>query len=114
MRGGKRAGAGRPPGRPPGAITKAKRELAEMAKDHALMALATLAQIAASGDSESARVSAATAILDRGYGKPPQLNTSNVDDFRRATDMTDDELLDIASRGRVDRPAKTNGSALTH
>jgi hypothetical protein len=53
-------------------VGKAKRALAEMAKDHAEAALATLHQIATSGESEGARVSAATAILDRAYGKPPQ------------------------------------------
>lgn len=43
-----------------------------MAKDHADAALTTLADIAKFGESESARVSAATAILDRAYGRPPQ------------------------------------------
>ena len=66
--GGRRPGAGRKPG----AVSKAKRELAEMAKDHAAEALATLVSIAKTGDSDSARVSAANAILDRGYGKPFQ------------------------------------------
>lgn len=66
--GGKREGAGRKPG----AVSAAKRQLAEMAKDHAEMALKVLADIASSGEGESARVSAATAILDRAYGKPSQ------------------------------------------
>lgn len=66
--GGRRPGAGRKPGK----VSKAKRELAEMAKEHAAAALRTLAEIAKSGESESARVSAATAILDRTYGKPTQ------------------------------------------
>ena len=66
--GGKRPGAGRKPG----AVAVAKRELAEMAKDHAAMALQTLVEIATRGEAESARVSAANAILDRGYGKPFQ------------------------------------------
>lgn len=67
--GGKRAGAGRKPG----AVSKAKRRLAEMAKDHAEAALATLAEIMRDGKApHSARVSACNAILDRGYGKPPQ------------------------------------------
>lgn len=66
--GGKRPGAGRKPG----AVSKAKRELAEMAKEHAAMALDVLVNVAQSGESDAARVSAATAILDRGYGKPFQ------------------------------------------
>ena len=69
MRGGKRPGAGRKPGE----VTKAKRELAEMAKDHAEAALDTLVSIHKNSDQPaSARVAAASAILDRGYGKPPQ------------------------------------------
>ena len=67
-RGGVRPGAGRKKG----AVSRAKRELAEMAKDHAELALQTLAQIAQSGESEAARVSAATAILDRGYASQPK------------------------------------------
>jgi hypothetical protein len=66
--GGARPGAGRKPGK----VSQAKRELAEMAKDHAADALATLAQIARSGESEQARVSAASHILDRAYGRPIQ------------------------------------------
>lgn len=68
QRGGKRPGAGRKPG----AVSKAKRQLSEMAKDHAEAALKTLADIAKSGTSESARVSAATALLDRAFGRPMQ------------------------------------------
>ena len=69
QRGGARPGAGRKPGK----VSAAKRELAEMAKDHAEDALKTLVSIAKSTSaSEAARVSAAVAILDRGYGKPRQ------------------------------------------
>lgn len=67
-RGGARPGAGRKRGK----VGKAKRELAEMAKEHAEAALLTLVEIAASDAAPSARVSAATAILDRAYGKPRQ------------------------------------------
>lgn len=66
--GGKRAGAGRKPG----AVSKAKRELAEMAKGHAERALSVLAEIMVSSESDAARVSAANSILDRGYGRPFQ------------------------------------------
>jgi len=67
-RGGARPGAGRKRGK----LGKAKRELAEMAKDHAETALLTLVEIATGDGAASARVSAATAILDRAYGKPRQ------------------------------------------
>ena len=68
QRGGKRPGAGRKPGR----VSAAKRSLADMAKTHAAAALKALVDIAKDGESEGARVSAATAILDRAYGKPTQ------------------------------------------
>ncbi|MDO8800062.1 hypothetical protein [Phenylobacterium sp.] len=68
-RGGARPGAGRKPG----AVSQAKREIAEMAKDHAETALQVLVTVANNTQAPSAaRVSAATAILDRGYGKPRQ------------------------------------------
>jgi len=67
-RGGARPGAGRKPGK----LGAAKRALSEMAKDHAETALQTLVHIATKGEGEAARVSAANAILDRAYGKPPQ------------------------------------------
>lgn len=66
--GGKRAGAGRKPG----AVSKAKRELADMAKDKAARALEVLAEIMEGSESDSARVTAANSILDRGYGRPFQ------------------------------------------
>ena len=69
QRGGKRPGAGRKPGK----VGAAKRALSEMAKDHAKAALWTLAKIQADDAAPAAaRVSAATAILDRAYGKPAQ------------------------------------------
>ena len=73
--GGARKGAGRKPGK----VSEAKRQIAEMAKDHGETALAVLVQVATQGESEAARVSAANAILDRGYGKPVQQvdNTSS-------------------------------------
>jgi hypothetical protein len=44
----------------------------ELARQHTETALKTLVTIATAGQSEAARISAATAILDRGYGRPPQ------------------------------------------
>ncbi|MGK2922319.1 MAG: hypothetical protein ACSLE4_05965 [Methyloceanibacter sp.] len=67
-RGGTRPGAGRKKGK----VGQAKREMAEMAKEHAETALLTLVEVASGDCAASARVSAATAILDRAYGKPPQ------------------------------------------
>jgi len=38
---------------------------------------------------------AADHILDRSYGKPPQFSTTDAGQFRRACDLTDDELVAI-------------------
>lgn len=73
--GGKRPGAGRKPG----AVSKAKRELAAIAKEHAEDALAVLVEIMRNGENEAARISAANAVLDRGYGKPMQAMTHGGD-----------------------------------
>jgi hypothetical protein len=65
-RGGKRTGAGRPAGAP----NKVNADLREAAQQYTSEALATLRTICNSGASEAARVAAASAILDRGHGKP--------------------------------------------
>ena len=70
--GGKRQGAGRPAGSRNRATAVQKATLSELAREHTDVALSALAEIASSGASESARVSAATALLDRGYGRPRQ------------------------------------------
>jgi hypothetical protein len=60
--------SGNPRGRP-----KRDLEVAELARDHTEAALATLATIIEDAAAPaSARVAAATAILDRGWGRPPQ------------------------------------------
>jgi hypothetical protein len=71
-RGGRRAGAGRKAGAKNRATKEIKATLEDLAREHTGAALQTLADICAKGSSESARVAAATALLDRGYGKPKQ------------------------------------------
>lgn len=70
--GGARKGAGRPKGSRDRATKDHIAGIAEMARMHTQTALDALVQIASRGESEAARVSAATAILDRAYGKPQQ------------------------------------------
>ena len=60
----------------------------------------TLADIAKKG-TPGARVSAAIALLDRAYGKPPQFNTNDAGSFKRAVEMSDDELAAIAARAKL-------------
>lgn len=73
--GGKRPGAGRPKGSRSAATKEQIANLSDLAKMHSKAALDALVHVATKGESEAARVSAATAILDRGYGKPVQATT---------------------------------------
>lgn len=71
-RGGRRSGAGRPKGARSRATKQAKATLSDLARQHTATALKVLVDVAKDGESESARVAAANAILDRAYGKPRQ------------------------------------------
>lgn len=71
-RGGKRPGAGRPKGSRDRATIEQRGTLEELARAHTSTALNVLVSVAQASDSDAARVSAANAILDRGYGKPSQ------------------------------------------
>ena len=71
-RGGARPGAGRPAGSENRDTAAARRALSELTAGHIEVALGALADIAANGQSEAARVSAACALLDRTFGRPRQ------------------------------------------
>lgn len=71
-RGGKRQNAGRKAGAKSVATKEVKLTLEELAREYAPAALKTLADICTNGGGESARVAAASALLDRGFGKPKQ------------------------------------------
>lgn len=71
-RGGARPGAGRKKGVRDKATGEQRASLEELARTHTEAALAVLVRVATSGESESAMVSAANSILDRGYGRPRQ------------------------------------------
>ena len=87
--GGARPGSGRKPGK----VSKAKLDIAERARTHGPAALKTLAEIMQDTDApHNARVSAANALLDRGYGRPMQ-----------AVEMTGKDSGPIAITGVVRR-----------
>jgi hypothetical protein len=45
----------------------------------------------------AARVSAGIALMDRAYGKAPAFSTTNVGEFRKAIELSDDELIRIVA-----------------
>ena len=84
--------SGNPSGRP--AVVKHVRELA---REHTELAISTLIEICRDGDSASARVAAATQLLDRGFGKPTQevmaTITHSHEAMLDALDRVDDEIV---------------------
>lgn len=81
--------SGNPGGRP-----KELASIQKMARDEAETAIKALVKVATSGKSESARVAAATQLLDRGFGRPPQMVTDDANEMLRvisAEPMTADE-----------------------
>lgn len=87
--------SGNPTGRPKSDII-----IKELAKEHSEIALNTLVEIATNKKSkESARVQAAVAILDRGWGKPSQsienlnVNASLEDFLMRVAEQ--ESIIDI-------------------
>jgi hypothetical protein len=103
-KGGKRAGAGRKKGSRDRATIEQKGTLEEIARSYTEEALNVLLQVARSSSSDAARVSAASAILDRGYGKPHQGSTVILDDKRDASDWTRAELVALLGDSRKSGP----------
>ena len=80
-------------------MAKALTDIRSLARVHTDICIRVLAGIMQQPDApHSARVSAATSLLDRGWGKPHQ--TSDVTVRRAiAKDLADDELANIALGG---------------
>lgn len=78
-RGGVRKGAGRPAGARGISPTTDRLDLAERARGYSDRVLKVLIDIAEKGKTDSARVSAANALLDRAYGRPVQPIPENTD-----------------------------------
>jgi chemotaxis receptor (MCP) glutamine deamidase CheD len=84
--------SGNPAGRPRKHIADLSRE----ARRYAHLALSTLIEICKKG-AERNRLTAATALLDRGYGKPIQA-ISMLDVGKKLSEMTPDELESFEAR----------------
>lgn len=97
-------------------LIKTTFDLQEEARKHAEDAVRTLSDIMNNPDAtDSTKVNAATAILDRAYGKPTQTNlNTNVNSDGDATDLNSDELEQRINRTleRVERVAGRTREAL--
>jgi hypothetical protein len=56
------------------------------------MAIRTLAHVARKGKNESARITAASMLLDRGYGRPPQAVDMRVLLDKKLSELSVEEL----------------------
>ena len=89
-------------GASPNPSGRTDKPIAMLARMHAPHALKTLVTISKDEHApHAARVSASQAILDRGYGRPSPFTTGDTNQFKRAIDMTDDELAAIASGAKL-------------
>ena len=83
----------------PGGRPRIVGHVRDMAQHHAGDAIATLAEIMGQQDAPaSARIAAATALLDRGYGRPVDqramvLLAQNTDDLRAVTELPMEQLM---------------------
>lgn len=103
MRGGKRPGAGRPAG---AKQLKSKLDVAKFQsemQDHLQTAIIALVDVAENGKSESARVSAATEIINRAVGRsvPVQELGNVVGDFLRVLMDEGKEALEEEGLGHL-------------
>lgn len=57
---------------------------------------------------------AIAAVMDRVEGKPPQFSTGDADEFRKAMDLTDDELAAIAAGGSDGAASAESNPPVTH
>lgn len=90
--------SGNPGGRP-----KAVMDVIQLARDATPMAMKTLRTIAENEEAPpAARVAAANALLDRGWGKPSQelAITDPASGHKRAEELSDQELADMITQGR--------------
>lgn len=92
----KKGQSGNPGGRP-----RAIASLQLAARQHMTMALKTLAEIAKKGEKEASRVAAATALLDRGFGRPIVSIEMQLDEGllnKKLSEMTPEELAAFEAR----------------
>ena len=85
-----------------GGRPKAAHSIQDLARKHTIEALDVLVQIMLNEKAPpNARVAAANTLLDRGYGKAPTFSTTDPTTFKKAVDMSDDELVAIIEKAKL-------------
>jgi hypothetical protein len=69
-----------------------------LAREHTVAAVQTLAEIAVKGKNESARAHAATALLDRAWGRPAQSIELDLQLTKSLASMTLEELTQLREK----------------
>ena len=100
-------------------MAKAPTDIRFLARQHTALAVKTLVGIAAQRTApQSARVAAAQALLDRGWGKPKQelelnqkVTISLADSLARIAKLDNDNIIDITPEKPKKRPLPYLGSA---
>ena len=103
-----RGRSGKPGGRP-----KTLSEVRDFARAYTKLAITALAEIAEHGVSEMARIAAANALLDRGWGKPPvalELRQPEPEDFAELIAAAHDNAIRVMTPILIGQPAKVTPS----
>lgn len=99
-------------------MAKAPTDIRSLARSHTALAVRTLVGIASQRSApQSARVAAATALLDRGWGKPKQeleinqeVTLSLADSLARIAQLDNDRMIDVTPEDPANRPLPCLGS----
>jgi hypothetical protein len=112
-RGGKRSTSFKPGNRAnPGGRPKAIISLVALARAQTAESIETLVAVRDDANAPaSARVAACNALLDRGWGKPAQTITQNINAKRSALDWTTDELVNFLRERHPDSDGTATNKA---
>lgn len=103
----KPAGSGRQKGTP----NKSTADLRALAQKYGPQALQCLVNAMETGDTTASRISAATALLDRGFGKPKQMIEASGPDGGpiETTPISDEQCVAAVMTLLAEQRAKLNG-----
>lgn len=76
------------------ALKQAEIDIESESRAYAHLAILTLAEICDDGETDSSRIAAANALLDRGYGKPKQGIDVNTNPGQGAPQPVTDDMTD--------------------